>query len=187
LLADAAPSGKPFTFNELLGRAEHIVERQHDSSLANRADLFTSIGRKYVGQDEDGKARRLLEQAYQISRGLPDPSPRARASSALGSALARSDLPRAESLIQEGLRELPSEPQFTLDRISCMLSGSAVARERGASQEAIGGVRRHETCSQHRPCDQRLLTCTCKWLWPSRIALPVSIATPFPHSNRHRL
>jgi tetratricopeptide (TPR) repeat protein len=55
----------------------------------------------------------------------------------LGAALARSDLPRAEALIQEGLRELPREPQFTLDRVSCMLSGSAVARERGASQEAI--------------------------------------------------
>jgi serine/threonine protein kinase len=137
LLADAAPSGKPFTFNELLGRAEHIVERQHDSSLANRADLFTSIGRKYAGQDEDNKARRLLEQAYQISRGLPDPSPHAQASCALGAALARSDLPRAETLVREGLRELPREPQFTLDRVSCMLSGSAVARERGASQEAI--------------------------------------------------
>ena len=31
LLADAAPSGRPFTFNELLGHAEHIVERQHSS------------------------------------------------------------------------------------------------------------------------------------------------------------
>jgi serine/threonine protein kinase len=141
LLADAAPSGKPFTLNELLERAEHIVERQHYASLANRAELFTSIGRKYVGQDEDGKARRLLEYAYQISRGLPDPSPRAQAACALGSALARSDLPRAEALIREGLGELPSEPQFTLDRVSCMLSGSAVARERGASQEAIARSR----------------------------------------------
>jgi serine/threonine protein kinase len=137
LLADAAPSGKPFTFNELLEHAEHIVERQHSADLANRAELLTSIGRKYVGQDEDGKARRLLEQAYQVSRGLSDPSPRAQASCALGSALARSDLPRAEAFFQEGLRELPSEPQFTLDRVSCLLSGSAVARERGASQEAI--------------------------------------------------
>ena len=137
LLADAAPSGKPLTLNELLGRAEHIVERQHNSSLVTRADLFASVGRKYVGQDEDGKARHLLEKAYQISRGLPDPSSRAQASCALGSALARSDLPRAERLIQEGLRELPREPQFTLDRVSCILSGSAVARERGASQEAI--------------------------------------------------
>ena len=137
LLADAAPSGKPFTFNELLARAEHIVERQHNANLANRAELLTSIGRKYVGQDEDAKARRLLEQAYQISRGLKDPSARAQAACALGSAFAHSDLPRGEALVQEGLRELPSEPQFTLDRVSCLLSGSSVARERGDSPEAI--------------------------------------------------
>ena len=32
LLSDAAPSGKPFTVNDLLGRAEHIVERQRPST-----------------------------------------------------------------------------------------------------------------------------------------------------------
>src|SRR5262249_5575910 len=125
-------------FNELLEHAEHIVERQHKANVANRAELLTSIGSKYEGQDEDAKARRLLDQAYQISRPLSDPSPRAQASCALASALGRSDLPRAEALIQEGLRELPNESQFTLDRVACLLSGSSVARERGASQEAIG-------------------------------------------------
>jgi len=137
LLADAAPSGKPFTSSELLEQAEHIVERQHGTNLANRAELLTSIGRKYEGQDENGRARHLLEQAYEISRGLSDPSVRAEASCGLGNTLARSDLPRAEALIQEGLRELPNQPQFTLDRVSCLLSGSWVAREKGAPQEAI--------------------------------------------------
>lgn len=141
LLSDAAPSGKPFTFNKLLERAEHIVARQHGADLASRTELLISIGRKYVSQDEDGKARRLLEEAYQISRGLSDPSPRAQASCALGSALARSDLPRADALVLEGLRELPSEPPFTLDRVSCLLSGSAVERERGASEDAIARTR----------------------------------------------
>jgi serine/threonine-protein kinase len=70
LLSDAAPSGKPFTANELLGRAQHIAERQHQADTTNRAELLTSIGRKYVDQDEDGKARDVLEQAYQVSRGL---------------------------------------------------------------------------------------------------------------------
>jgi tetratricopeptide (TPR) repeat protein len=51
--------------------------------------------------------------------------------------LARSDLSRAEALFQEGLRELPAEPAFVLDRISCLLSGSAVAREGDAPQKAI--------------------------------------------------
>ncbi len=137
LLVDAAPSGKPFTSDDLLERAEHIVERQHNPDVANRAELLTSIGRKYQGQDEDAKARRLLEQAYQISRGLKDPATRAQASCALGSILGHSDLTRAEALIQEGLSALPNEPQYTLDRVSCLLSGSSVARESGATQQAI--------------------------------------------------
>jgi serine/threonine-protein kinase len=137
LLTDAAPSGKPFTVSELLGRAEHLVERQRGPNLDDRVELLISIGRKYIGRDEDAKARRLLEQAYQLSRRLPDPSPRAQASCALGNVLATSDLPRAEALIQEGLRELPNEAQFTLDRYTCLLSGSDVARERGDSPEAI--------------------------------------------------
>src|SRR5215471_5810763 len=137
LLADAAPSGKPFTANDLLERAKHIAERQHSANGANNAELLTSIGRKYVDQDEDSKARESLEQAYQVSRGLSDPETRAQTACALGSAFARKDLPRAEALIQEGLRELPNEPQFTLDRASCLLSGSWIARERDSSKDAI--------------------------------------------------
>jgi serine/threonine-protein kinase len=137
LLSDAAPSGKPFTAIELLQRAEHVVERQQTTNSANRAELLTSIGRKYVDLDEDGKAREILEQAYQVSRGLPDPAVRAQVACALGSAFARRDLARAEALIQEGLRELPDESQFTLDRASCLLSGSWIARERDSSKDAI--------------------------------------------------
>ena len=137
LLVDAAPSGKPFTYKDLLSRAEHIAEQQRDIGPASRADLFASIGAKYASQDRDGDARRLLERAYTIALGQSDTSVRAEATCSLSSALARSDLPRAEALIQQALRELPPEPQFTLDRVSCMLSGSAIARERGDSQEAI--------------------------------------------------
>jgi serine/threonine-protein kinase len=137
LLTDAAPSGKPFTVNELLERAEHLVQRQRGPNPADRAELLISIGNKYAGQDEDGKARNLLQQAYQLSRGLTDPSIRAQSSCALGGALASSDLPRAELLINEGLRELSDDGRYTLDRVSCLLNGSKVARERGDAQQAI--------------------------------------------------
>jgi eukaryotic-like serine/threonine-protein kinase len=137
LLADAAPSGKAFTVDELLSRAEHIVERQHGASVANRAELLISIGRKYLSQDQDGKGRHLIEQAYQMTRDMKDPSSRAQASCSLGLALSRSELTRAEALVQEGLQELTNDSQFTLDRVSCLLSGSAIARERGDTAEAI--------------------------------------------------
>src|SRR5262249_19622655 len=46
-------------------------------------------------------------------------------------------MPRAEALIREGLSELPNEPQFTLMRATCLLSGSWIARERDSPREAI--------------------------------------------------
>lgn len=140
LLADAAPSGKPFTVNDLLQRAEHIIERQGHTNPVSRAELLTSIGGKYVDQDEDSKAQQILEKAYQDAHGLSDPSARALAACALGAAYARRDFPRAEALLQEGLRELPNEPQFTLDRASCLMTGSWIARERDSASEAIARI-----------------------------------------------
>ncbi|MGH8722935.1 MAG: serine/threonine-protein kinase, partial [Burkholderiales bacterium] len=46
VLSDAAPLGKPFTVNDLLARAEHIVQRQRGGTTA-RVDLLMSIGRQY--------------------------------------------------------------------------------------------------------------------------------------------
>jgi serine/threonine protein kinase len=134
LLSDAAPSGKPFTVDELLGRAERIIARQRNGD-ANQVELLISIGRQYTSEDERSKALPLLERAYSLSRTLSDPSARSKASCALGSALSiTGDLPRAEALLQEGLKELPDSPQFTLDRVFCLSRGSEVAENRGDSQ-----------------------------------------------------
>jgi eukaryotic-like serine/threonine-protein kinase len=138
LLSDAAPSGKPFTVNELLGRAEHIVEQERAVNDTNRVELLISIGSQYSTQDEAAKARRVLEEAYKRSRELSERSTRAEASCALAASLAYDgELPRAETLFQEGLRELSDVPQFAVARTFCFLRGSEVARERGDSQEGI--------------------------------------------------
>jgi len=138
LLSDAAPSGKPFTVNELLGRAERIIRLQHATSDADRVDLMTSIGLQYSIQEQDAKAQRILEEAYRLSRGVSDPSVRADASCSLASELSRAgELQRAESLIQEGLRELPDAPEFAIARVNCLRRGSEVAEERGNPPEGI--------------------------------------------------
>jgi serine/threonine-protein kinase len=158
LLSDAAPSGKPFTVDDLLLRAEHIVERQRDKNDPSRVELLISIGRQYANQDEDSKARRILEQAYDLSRNLPEQSIRAQSSCALGNALARAgELPRAEVLIQDGLRELPDEPQFALDRVFCLLRGREVAASNGNSQEAIARVQAAQRVLEKSPFQSELL------------------------------
>jgi serine/threonine-protein kinase len=151
LLSDAAPSGKPFTVNQLLERARHIVERQN-ANPSTRAQLLISIGNQYSTQDEDAKARPLIEEAYKISRGLSDHSTRAQASCALGRLLGRSDNPKnAESLIQEGLKELPNEPQYALDRVSCLAEGSLVARDLGDVQQGIARIEEAQRTLQSAP------------------------------------
>ena len=138
LLSDAGPSGKPFTVNELLGRAEHIVERQHAANDPNRVEIMVSIGRQYLEQDEVRSARRVLEVAYKLSRALSDPSIRARAACTLAVSLGLGEeVSRAETLFQEGLRELPEDPQFALDRVECLRSGSEVAQQTGDLRQGI--------------------------------------------------
>jgi serine/threonine protein kinase len=158
LLSDLAPSGKPFTVDELLSRAEHIVGRQHGGSDADRVELLISIGRQYTVQDEYEKARELLEEAQRLSRALSEPSTRARASCALAQVLSRgADLSRGEALYQEGMRELPDEPTFALDRVTCLLRGSEVAQNRGAASEGIARAQAAERLLKQWPFRSELL------------------------------
>jgi tetratricopeptide (TPR) repeat protein len=158
VLSDAAPSGKPFTVNELLGRAERIVQRQHGERDSSRVDLLISIGRQYYAQDEDSRSLRVLEEAYRLSRELSEPSTRAQAACALGSSLGRrGEFDRAEALIQEGLHQRPSRPESALDRIFCLQRGSEVARERGTSRVAIARAQQAQELVQQAPSKSDLL------------------------------
>jgi len=157
ILSDAAPSGKPFTVNELLARAERIVERQRGDP-ASRADLLTSIGHQYLSQDQDDNGRRVLAEAYAASRGLQDPSVQARASCALAASLAAGgQIPRADALVREGLAELPSQPQYVIDRIFCLISGSQVSLEAGRSQEGVDRVRSAQALITQSPLRSDIL------------------------------
>lgn len=152
LLSDAAPSGKPFTVNDLLGRAEHIVERQKPSP--SQIELFDWIGIDYSSQDQYALARPILERAYQLSRQSSDPGIRASASCSLGGDLGRDeDLARGDALIQEGLRALPDDPQYALDRVSCLREGSFVSREKGDTTEALRRMQTAQRILRASPFD----------------------------------
>ena len=138
LLSDAAPSGKPFTVDDLLGSAEQIVRRQRDRTDPSRVDILVSIGRQYALEDEQTRAMGVLSEAYELSRSIDDRSIRARASCALGNALARGrDTGQGERLVDEGLREVGGDAQLLLDRIFCLERSSEVARLAGRPADAI--------------------------------------------------
>lgn len=144
VLTDAAPSGKPFTVDDLLRRAEEIVRRQQGDPNS-RVDLLISIGHQYTAQDEYQQARRLLEQAYVLSRGISDPSIRAAAAYELGHVLSRTGDPsRGEALFKEGLADLPADPMYLVDHVECLLRGSEIASNTGRDQDALARAKSAE-------------------------------------------
>lgn len=151
VLADAAPSGKSFTVDDLLRRAEQIARRQQGDPGA-RADLLISIGHQYTVQDEYQSARRLLEEGYRLSRGISNPSIRASADCGLGQVLSRtSDTGRAEELFREGLVELPNDPIYLPDRVECLLRGSEIARNNGRDADALARAQSAELLLRQSP------------------------------------
>jgi serine/threonine-protein kinase len=136
LLADAAPSGKPFTAGELLARAEAIVERQQND--ADRADMMITIGEQYRSLDRTSDALRVLTRSYEISKTLPDRIIRSRAACRLALATMRAgEGERSEALFREGMAALLDEPQYRQEKIGCLLAGSIVASEFSRPGDAL--------------------------------------------------
>ena len=178
LLRDAAPMGKPFTAGDLLARAEQIVERQPDDG--NRVDMLVQIGGQYLLQEQVDKARRLLGQADALARKSADPALRAEAACALASAIVLSgsadEVARAEELVQEGEAALPAEPQFALQRILCLLSGSDVAKGLGNLRAAV----------ERAQAAQRLLGASGLASAPLELMVSARLADSYRLSGRYR-
>lgn len=152
VFTESPPSG------ETLDRAERILGRQQRANLADRVETLVSLGRNTGLAEGDARPRRILEEAYQLSRGLPEPSTRAKAACALGGMLSRGDqLPRAENLIQEGLKELPDESQFALDRVFCLLEGATASRANGAALESISRLQLAQQLLKQAPLHSEML------------------------------
>lgn len=154
LLSDAAPSGQRFTVNDLLARAEVVLERQHPKDQTSHIELMQWVGGDYSAQDQNARARPILERAYQLSRNLSDHAVRAEGSCMLAGALARDeDIAHAESLIQEGLRETSNDPQLVIAHVNCLRQGSEVSLQRGATEEAVQRMESARRAIRESPFD----------------------------------
>jgi serine/threonine-protein kinase len=157
LLSDAAPR-KTFSVSDLLTRAAQVTEKHHSADALRRADLLMWIGENYSSEDQIAQGRVLVEKAYQESRALSDRSIRARASCALADCLSQDeDLVRAEALVQEGLRDLPDDPRYALDRVACLRIGSDVARQAGHAKEGVARMQAARRIVEQSPVATDLL------------------------------
>src|SRR6266849_6752690 len=134
VLSDAPPT----PMNDLLERAERLVARRKTGDDADRIERLIAIAGRYLDHSEYVKARRVLEQAYALARGLTDPSARARTSGDLAVTLTyEGDFERAERLIKEGLNELRDDPPSAIDRVFCLSRGRVIALKRGSAKDAV--------------------------------------------------
>jgi eukaryotic-like serine/threonine-protein kinase len=158
LLTDASPSGKPLTADELIEHAEHIVEREnYANDPATHVDLLVSIGNEYLEKGENDKASHVLQQAYQLSRGIADPSVRSKASCAFAESLnSDGQYARAETLFQEGLGGLPDEPLFAFDRVFCLLAGGGTLGQ-GDAQRTLARALSAEQALKNAPFESNFL------------------------------
>jgi tetratricopeptide (TPR) repeat protein len=65
-------------------------------------------------------------------------------------------LAKAESLIQQGLRDLPQQPEFASDRAVCLLRGTEVAYRGGNAKDAIGRAEEAKRVLQKSPLQSPL-------------------------------
>lgn len=157
LLYDSAPN-KAFSVSDLLARAAQVTEKHHSTDPLRRADLLIWIGESYSSEDQVAQGRILVEKAYEVSRGLSDRSIRARASCALADCLSQDeDLVRAESLVQEGLRDLPDDPRYALERVACLRIGTNVAGQAGHAKEALARMQAARRIVEQSPVATELL------------------------------
>jgi len=141
LIADAGPSGKPFTATDLLERAERAIDHQNAESQENRIEMMVAVGHQYNMFEDTKRSVRLLSAAYALSRQVTDRSVRAKAACALADALSdRGEFDRGERLVNDALSELPAQPQFAPDRIGCLLRASGLERNAGQVGLAVERV-----------------------------------------------
>ena len=177
LIADAAPLGTPFTARDLLARAEHIVDRQRGDAEDTRVEMLVAIGRLYASVGETANENRVLEQAYKLSRAIPDTSVRAKAACALGGAVVRiGDIPRARQLVREGLETLPAQPQYALARVYCYMWGAGVQNWAGDSNAAIAHMQTARTLASEPGVASDLL----------QLKLAMDLAEAYRNAGRER-
>jgi len=143
---------------DTLDLAERVLGLRLGADPADRVEVLVQLSDRSALDQGNARGRRTAEEAYRLSRDVHQPATRAKAACCLGGALAvggvvaeKSLLPRAEALIQEGLRELPEDSQYALERASCLLTGSYVSQARGESSESIARLRQAQEVLKQAP------------------------------------
>ena len=130
LLSDAAPSGNRSPRGNC-SRARRTSPARPRRDRREPRRHAHPIGYRYNDLDLDKKANQCSHAPTTARPGNGSRASRQGRVRPGELTRARRETERAEKLIQEGLGQLPDEPQFALDRVFCLCRGSYVARSPG--------------------------------------------------------
>ena len=132
VLSEGSKLGDWFTVEELMARAERVVEREQGTATENRVELLHSIGYQDQNLDYHAKAREVFTRTYELARTSADGATRAKAACALASTLGQAGQgERAEQLLRTAEDDLPDGPQFALHRVVLPRDGQPHRRRAG--------------------------------------------------------
>ncbi len=138
LLGQALPADRPMPVDEILARAEHLVDRRFAQDEALAVDVLTSIGNIYFLHDETDNAHRLLKRAFEASSRVADPAVRAAVACDWASAVgATGDFVTAGRLITEALAITTEETRFDRVVAGCLVDQAEVAMEAAAPRGVV--------------------------------------------------
>ena len=153
LLSDAAPSGKPFTVNELLGARK---TSSPGSALSMKPIAWTSWLLSATSTPPRTRTPKLAgfwRRPTYFREDSPEVPPVPGLVCAGGGSGPGWRTAAREALFQEGLSELGAQTQYALDRVFCLQHGSEVAQERGDPQAGIARMQAAQAVLKQSPFD----------------------------------
>jgi tetratricopeptide (TPR) repeat protein len=142
-LLGQAPGGRPVPVQEILARAERLVDKRFAADEPLAVDLLVTIASIYDTRNETDGARRTMKRAHEMSQRVADAAVRAKASCGWARAFsAEGDFAGAYRLIDKALAETTDEARFDSVVANCLLERGIVAMtEVNAADAADAGDR----------------------------------------------
>jgi eukaryotic-like serine/threonine-protein kinase len=138
-----APGGRPVPLQEILARAERLIEKRFAADEPLAVDLLVTLGDIYAMRSEPDGIRRAMKRAHETSLRVADAAVRAKAACGWARGLsAQGDFGGAYRLIDKALAETTDEARFDGVVANCLVrKGEVAMHELNAAAAADAGDR----------------------------------------------
>ncbi len=138
IITQAMPTGEPLTIERVLDRSVVVVLSRADLTAQRRGYLLVALAESYVSIGSYGQAQQTLLQAFGFSDKATDPELRATVACQLADVIGRGRKhEEALTWVKKGLSQLPDQPRYLSQRVTCLVAQSNIERNVGNAEQAI--------------------------------------------------